>query len=415
MNSPLKDSTVLVLVDDHLANAPRPQKEVLALRKAGAHVAVRGAWWNPVLAAEDLSLARSMDVDFAPVIDLRGTGVKGLLVRLRWRLAREGLTHLGLVTARTLGIGAPEFLRAARQVNADLTMVHSEGGLWVGKELLEEGRRVGVDFEDWYSQDLLPADRQGRPIAALQALERRLLQQAQCCLTTSQALAGALASDASSDRVPTVIPNCFPAAMRDAALAGPRDPRPIGTVSFHWFSQIIGPGRGLEILAQALPQLRGNWLLTLRGARRGYEDWHNRTFPESVRPRIRLFDRVPNDELLARTMSHDVGLALEVPYCPSRDLTATNKIFEYMRAGLAIIATGTRGQEEVMRASPTVGTLVPPGDPAALAAAMQNMLDDPDFLRDCRQRSAAAGMSVWSWETHEPTLVRAISDGLARP
>jgi glycosyltransferase involved in cell wall biosynthesis len=414
-NSPLHGRKILILVGAHLATAPRPQKEAMALRAAGARVLVRGAWWNPVLAEEDMALAREMNVDFAPVVDLRSDGHGSFALRLRQRLARECFTRLGWAAPCTFGLGAPEFLREARHINADLTMLHSEAGLWVGKKLLDEGRRVGVDFEDWFSQDLPFTDRKGRPVAALQALERQLLQQAHCCLTTSQALAEALAKDAGTGRLPVVVPNCFPSSARDKALGGPRDTKPDGVVSFHWFSQTIGPGRGLETLAQALPRLKGEWQLTLRGALRGYQDWFDRTFPESVRSRIQLLDPVPNEELLARTMSHDVGLALEVPYCHSRDLTATNKIFEYLRAGLAVIATRTRGQEEVMRACAGAGTLIAPEDPAALAAAMQRMLDDTTYLQSCRHLSTGAGKSVWSWEAHAPKLVNAIADGLARP
>lgn len=408
----MRDKKILILIMGHLANAPRPQKEAAALRAAGARVFVRGAWWNQTLAEEDLALARELDVDFAPVVDLRA---RSFFLRLRQRLAREGFNRFGWVSPRAFGLGAQENLREARHINADLTMVHSEVGLWVGTQLLREGRRVGVDFEDWFSQDLPLADRKGRPVAALQALERQLLRDAHCCLTTSQALAEALTRDAGTSRVPTVVPNCFPAASRDKAQDGPRDAKPEGVVSFHWFSQTIGPGRGLETLALALPRLKGNWQLTLRGALRGYQDWFDRTFPESVRSRIQLLDPVPNEELLARTMSHDVGLALEVPYCPSRDLTATNKIFEYLRAGLAIVATQTRGQEEVMRACPGAGELVASEDATALTGAMQRMLDDPAYLANCRRSSKEAGGTIWSWEAHAATLFDAIGDALNRP
>lgn len=407
----LRDKKILILIVGHLANAPRPQKEAAALRAAGARVFVRGSWWNQTLAEEDLALARELDVDFAPVVDLRA---RSFILRLRQRLARECFTRLGWVTPRAFGLGGPEFHSEARQINADLTIVHSEAGLWVGKQLLDEGRRVGVDFEDWFSQDLPLADRKGRPVAALQALERQLLQQAHCCLTTSQALAEALAKDAGTGRLPVVVPNCFPAALRDKAQCGPRDAKPDGMVSFHWFSQTIGPGRGLETLAQALPRLKGEWQLTLRGALRGYQDWFDRTFPESVRARIQLLDPVPNEELLARTMSHDVGLALEEAYCPSRDLTATNKIFEYLRAGLAVIATRTSGQVEVMRACPGAGELIASEDVSELAGAMQRMLDDPAHLSNCRRSSYEAGGTVWCWEAHATTLVNAIGDALDR-
>ena len=415
LSTALRGKKLLISIGGHLSSAPRVQKEAKALRDAGAIVFIRGTWWSQALAAEDKALALAMGVDLAPVVDISNTGIQSHLQRIRQRIGREIFARFGWVTRSAFGIGTPEMLREARRINADLTMVHSEAGLWVGKKLLADGRRVGVDFEDWFSQDLPLADRKGRPVSALQALERQLLRDAHCCLTTSHALAGALASDAGTSRVPTVVPNCFPSAMRVNALRGTRDAKPDGVVSFHWFSQTIGPGRGLETLALALPSLRGPWQVTLRGALRSHSDWFDSTFPVAVRSRVHLLDPVPNGDLLARAMSHDVGLALEVPFCSSRDLTATNKIFEYMRAGLAVIATHTLGQAEVMRACPGAGDLIPPEDPAALAAAMQKMLDDADYLANCRHFSDEAGCTVWSWEAHEAKLVRAIGNALVQP
>ena len=68
-----------------------------------------------------------------------------------------------------------------------------------------------------------------------------------------------------------------------------------------------------------------------------------------------------------------------------------------------------------MRACPGAGTLIVPEDPAALAAAMQKMLDDAAYLADCRRFATEAGKSVWNWEAHAPKLVNAIADGLAHP
>ncbi len=401
----LEGAKILILIGGHLATAPRPLKEATALQSSGAKVMVRGIWWDPQLADEDVSLARQGSFDFAPAVDVN----RGIGIRVRQRLAREGFTRFGMVTPRTFGIGAPELLREARRIGADLTMVHSEAGLWVGQKLMAERRRVGVDFEDWFSHDLAESDRKGRPVAALQALERTMLRQAQCCLTTTRVLAEALAADARTSRVPSVVPNCFPAAEREAALTGARDSRAGGAVSFHWFSQTIGPGRGLETLAQSLPLLRGKWQLNLRGSLHGHSEWFEATFPPSIRSRIQILEIVPNADLLARTMSHDVGLALEEPYCASKDLTAANKLFEYMRAGLAVIATRTRGQEEVLRTIPDVGVLIDPEDPNELARAMQAMIDDPKLVQARRERAAAAAESTWSWERHAPTLINSIS------
>jgi glycosyltransferase involved in cell wall biosynthesis len=409
-DAPLAGTTLLILIGGHLATAPRPQKEARALREAGARVLVRGTWWDEALAAEDLALARALGVDYRPVVDLRGGGALG--VRLRQRAARELFRRTGIATARAFGLGAPELLREALRIRADLTMVHSEAGLWAARELLARGLRVCVDFEDWFSQDIPAAERSQRPQAALQALERHLLREAQVCLAPTRCMAEALARDAGTDRIPVAIPNCFPAAEREAAAQGPRDPRPTDAVSFYWFSQTLGPGRGLETLAAALPHLQGNWHLALRGALRTHREWFERTFPEPLRQRLQVLNLVPNAELLSRSMSYDVGLALEEPTCPNKDLTASNKLFEYLRAGLAVIATQTQGQDEGLSACPEAGVRVPPSDPQALAQAMQKYLDDPGILWNARQRALEAGAGPWAWEAHAGRLRGALAGAM---
>ena len=408
----LENKTIAILIGGHLASAPRVQKEAAALRKAGAKVSVFGAWSSETLAAEDLAISKDLDVTFLAAVNYCNNN--NFTVRIKQKVSSVLFTRFGIVTPRIFGSGAPELFRAARNLRADFTMVHSEAGLWVAKKLLQEGLRVGVDFEDWFSQDLSDADRKSRPVARMQTLERYLLNNAHCCFATTQAMAVALANDAGTISLPTVIPNCFPSSGRQDAIGRAGDKRPADQVSFYWFSQTIGPGRGLEALARALPLLHGEWRLAIRGNLRGYGDWFNDNFPKHLRERIQLLDIVPNDELLACTMSHDVGLALEIPFCPSRDLTATNKIFEYLRAGLAVIATNTAGQHEVMMACPEAGEVVAPDNAVCLAAAMQRIIDKPELLRERKTFSMHAGEVTWAWERYEQSLTDAVVAGIAK-
>ncbi len=402
----MKDKSILIILGGHLATAPRAQKEAKVLHAAGANVTVCGAWWNSALAQEDVLLAAQIGVRFFAAVDTRDGA--GVYVRVLQRLAKEIFTCTGFVTPRAFGTGAPELLAAAKKIRADLTIVHSEAGLWVAKKLVNQGKKVGVDFEDWFSQDLPAADRKQRPVNKLQELERFLLKHASYCLATTQAMSCAMAADANTDRLPVVIPNCFPASERAKAMIGTRDEVPPNCVSFHWFSQTIGPGRGLETLAQAVLLLTGNWRVSLRGDIRNYGQWFKSIFSESLLDQIEIVSPVENSELLARTMSHSVGLALEIPYCASRDLTATNKIFEYMRAGLAIIATNTQGQLEVMNACPNAGIVINPDNPVELAAAMQGYIDDRARLANSRAASKKAGEKIWAWETYEEVLLNTV-------
>lgn len=412
----LEGRRVLLLIVGHLSRAPRAIKEAAVARAAGARVLVRGNWHDDALAAEDRRIAQCLDIDFAPAVDLRrGHGRLG--DRIRQRGSQMLFARTGLMGSRVLGPGAPELLHQAVRIAADLTMVHSEQGLWVGEQLLQRGRRVGVDFEDWFSQDLLPADRPARVRRELRRLEHLHLRQAHCRVTTTSVLSRALALDAGVAEAPDVVPNCAvpPLVTMPTGSAHPTDPVPAGTVSLYWVSQTIGPGRGLETLAAALPRLRGPWQLCLRGALHGYRAWFESVFPAAVRDRIHVLAPVQNDELASRTRCHHVGLALEVPYCANKDLTASNKLFEYLAAGLAVVATRTAGQSEVLVACPEAGWTVEPGDPAALAATLQTLLDDPLRLARARKAAGDAGRGTWHWDRHAPVLAAALARGIGSP
>jgi glycosyltransferase involved in cell wall biosynthesis len=60
----------------------------------------------------------------------------------------------------------------------------------------------------------------------------------------------------------------------------------------------------------------------------------------------------------------------------SRSEGASNAILEYMAAGRPIVATAVGGTPQLIEDG-VHGLLVPPGDPAALAAALVRLLDDP--------------------------------------
>jgi len=411
MNHPTQ--TLLTLIGGHFALAPRPQKEAAAARAAGFMVRVRGVWWDEHLAEEDLDLANRIGVDFQPVLDFRPMRSGRINMRARQRIARELFQRCGVATARTFGTGAPEMLREARRLAPDLTMVHSEAGLWVAKRLLKEGFRVGVDFEDWFSEDLPASDRRGRPVKQLKELERHLLRHADLTLATTHAMAEAMARDAGCERIPLAIPNCFPIQGLSGKGAD-GDVRDANSVSFYWFSQTIGPGRGLESVAKAVQQLSGPWQLHLRGNLRGYDQWFEEHFPPSIRSKVRLQDCVSNEDLPKHSASHDVGLALEVPHCPSRDLTATNKIFEYLRCGLAVIASSTRGQAEVMERCPAAGWMVAPNDCDSLAKAMQLCLDQPAAVKAAKCFARKSAETVWNWEPFAELLKTQLRESVSK-
>jgi glycosyltransferase involved in cell wall biosynthesis len=417
---------ILILIGAHLSTAPRPQKEAAALAAAGHDVTVGGFWFNSVQVARDRLILATAPYQFQPIVDFQPDAPKGvplqrrwinrwtnLSVRLRTRLARELFKRFGICTPNLMGILPQAMLKYARQFKADLTIVHSEAGLWVGSKLLAEGFRVGVDFEDWFSEDLLPEAQRERPINVIKSLEKELAQRCTYSITTSESMAAGLATAYQIPK-PTVIYNVFPWEERQQLDGQIRDRQNLAVPSLHWFSQTIGQGRGLEILFVALSEISEPLEIHLRGHYpESSQQWLEPQIPELWRDRIFIHPTVANHELLSRIAEHDIGLALEIPYCLNKQFTTSNKLFQYLQAGLAVIATETAGQKEVLSNYPDVGILVPSGDAHALAAAIRELVHDPQRLAQRKQTALKSAQQEYNWECQAPKLV-ALADRALR-
>lgn len=396
-------SRIRIYLARHLCTAPRPQKEAEALAAAGHDVSVHGVAYDPAFARRDAALADGRRWRWEPVADFTRTAASRWLAwricRLRHRLAKEWFTLTGRIASDVWSNANDRLARHALASSADLTIVHAEGGLWFGRQLQQRGARVGVDFEDWFSQDLTPVQRRGRPVAELAALERTLLQTARYRLTTSHCLARALA-EAYAAPPPDVIYNTFP--------AGSPPPAPVAApaLRLHWFSLVLGPDRGLETLFAALPRLSGHWQLSLRGeAQTGYREHLLSLLPGALRDRVAFQPTVAAADLPARLAEHDIGLALDVSSIPSRNLTITNKFFHYLHAGLAVAATATAGHREALAAIPEAGALFPAGDAEALARLLNRWEGDRPAMLEARRAARAAFERHFSHERQQHRYV----------
>jgi len=178
-------------------------------------------------------------------------------------------------------------------------------------------------------------------------------------------------------------------------------------VSIHWFSQTIGPGRGLESVFEALDGLQGNWQLHLRGGVWKYGPWLERVCPSAVRARLTVHVLVGPEELPSRIAEHDIGLACEQKTPASRDLTITNKVFQYLQAGLAIVASETAGQKEAAGSAPGAMRLYPAEDIGQLRGTLQALVTDRKQLRLMRQAAWEAEEKL-CWENEAPPLVEVV-------
>lgn len=402
----------------YLSTTPRVVKEAGALAQAGYDVRV-------VCSHGDLEMLRQHDEALMRRVPWRVAVVRwsparpaerrrAHLTRLRHHVAQRlprFCWAFGETAAHAEGRIYHELAVLAALERADLYIGHYPAGLAAAARAAGRWQtQYAYDIEDLHTGEQ-PATPGGRRRAArIDWLERRYLPQ--CAYTTACA---PLVAEAIAARyhVPAPLPihNVFPWNDR-GRLDGLVKDRAGTALSLYWFSQVIGPGRGLEEAIRAVGQFpAGNVQLHLRGA---VSESQARALHALARTcgaegALRLHPPVAPDELLSRAAEHDIGLALEDGARRSFALTVTNKLFLYWLAGLAVIATDVPGQRAVMRAGGEPGALYPFGDHHALAGVLRRFLDDPEALRRCREAALAAARTRWNWEQESRHLVARVA------
>ena len=402
---------IILLSGNPLCHNPRVFKEADALAGDGHEVEVLGSGINPAYRQHDEKLAAGKRWKFTGILS-DSNAAKKLLLRARGKLGNRAHRLFGCENYWQLGPMAELLWKEGKKRNADLYIAHSEAGMWAAERLRKEGMRVGVDMEDWFSEDLLPEARRARPIRMLKGLEKNLLCHGVHSTCTSEAMAGALVS-AYGCRRPAVVRNVFPLKDREKIDGKWKDRPGMGRwipsndpsaarpkevpISIHWFSQTIGPGRGLEQLFQALVGVKGSWELHIRGNLKGYENWLEQICPTEVKKRMSVHGQVKNEELLARIAEHDIGFAGEPKTPPNKDLTISNKFFQYLQIGLAVIASDTKGQMEAAKEAGSAIQLYAAGSVDSLKSILIPILVNHCKVAQMKSDAWKAGARL-SWE-----------------
>jgi glycosyltransferase involved in cell wall biosynthesis len=116
----------------------------------------------------------------------------------------------------------------------------------------------------------------------------------------------------------------------------------------------------------------------------------------------------------ARADVPDLLAALDVAVCCSDFEGGPLSVMEYMEAALPVVATDVGGIPELVLDGET-GLLVPPQDPAALAAAIEKLLADPDRRARMGELARAERRRRWDLAVWAGRLEELYCELLARP
>jgi glycosyltransferase involved in cell wall biosynthesis len=158
------------------------------------------------------------------------------------------------------------------------------------------------------------------------------------------------------------------------------------------------PARGCDVLVEAIALLDGARLVFLGDPEPGYgEELAARIRERRVEARVSVLPSVPLDELLAHTAEADVGVTLLQDTCENHRLALPNKLFEYIVAGVPVVASALPETERLVSAY-GIGWCAPPDDPVALAEVLRRALSERGDPQLRGRLDAAAAELRWSRE-----------------
>jgi Glycosyl transferases group 1 len=392
------NARVCVVTAGHLSTCPRMLKTADALHDAGYQVRVistRHVGW--AWAADQCVKKRRAWTWQVVDYDRASARGKQLTSGVRFRGAKAAALATGAARV-PLAVGIrgysrvhDELVSAIASEPADFVYGGTTGALAaVAAGAQRLGVRFGLDLEDFHSAEQT-GDGSELAHALAERIESDVLPTA-AFLTAGSAMIAA-AYSTKYDVQPTPIHNTF---SINFATESNRD----GRLRLYWFSQTLGPGRGLEDVIAAAGRCGITAEFHLRARPIPEYATHLTAFQARVAPSLELIFHDPDspDRMIELAHGYDLGVSTEDGAVLNHRLCLGNKIFTYLAAGLPVLLTSTPAQGRLAADLGLAAALYEPGDVESLASILQRWDSDSSLRCAAAHEARAAALRRWHWE-----------------
>lgn len=375
-------------------------KEYMALKYLGYEVRVMYAFWTNWAFEKDQQLFKSGHIDQKDFIQVGGNPVTKrrlyFFSRLLFKLINflNSRLHIPMPDKWLAGRAAIFLEKAALNCKAQLYIAHNLGALPASVRAAKKWKaKCGFDAEDYHRGEYASSAERGYGIA--QRIEDTYLPLCNY-ITASSPLIAAAYREVDPTHEFRVIRNVFSRRFLQSSEIFRSDP---SELRIFWFSQTVGPNRGIELLVDAIDKLPDcNISLHLMG-----------DVPASFREqllsglavpgKVHFIPPVPPDDIFSISARYDIGFSAEVPLCDNRDYCLTNKLFTYILAGNCILASNTAAQKLFFSQYPGLGLIYRYDDVNSLMAQLKKLYDDRALLSACRRNALQFGGLELNWES----------------
>jgi glycosyltransferase involved in cell wall biosynthesis len=213
------------------------------------------------------------------------------------------------------------------------------------------------------------------PVLALgQRAGRRMLRRADAYLAISGTVAASARQVLPPDMEIDLVPSMVAENLAELAETTPRPDFLPPEDGYLLFVGALGPHKGVDVLLEAYKRLRHRVPLVLIGTPRA-------DTPAVDDPNVHIVRDVPSAQVMSAWRHCSIGIVPSVWEEPMGQVAV-----EAMLAERPVVASDVGGLRDIV-ADEETGLRVPPRDPAALAEAIDRLLDDPGL----RQKMGLVG------------------------
>ncbi len=188
----------------------------------------------------------------------------------------------------------------------------------------------------------------------------------------------------------------FPAAKENEGLQ----------LVWHGMTIFLNNRRGVHLLIDAIALCTAPVVLTLQGLINNEQTGilNDYLIRLGLSGKVNVLKPAPPDKIVESLIKYDAGLIGEIPEEENQQLTSSNKLFDFINAGLAVIAPDIPGLNETLDEF-NIGIKYEAGNAQSLAAAIDTLAMNHALLNQFKKKSQESARQFLYWEAdYEPIL-----------
>ncbi|MEM1157471.1 MAG: hypothetical protein AAF649_01200 [Verrucomicrobiota bacterium] len=411
MNKVQKAKHACLITPGNLSSTPRLLREAISLKKSGYEVTVvAGTLFTP-LEQEDRKLAEKNGLHFRKP---RLHQLPWLVLRVLSKILQRVLPYfsampVSLCILALHPISLP-LTRCARSVIADVYHGHCLGGLYAATRAARHHYCIaGFDIEDFHAaEQSWNPDEKWKP-DAIHSLMKRLLPSCSIITTASPGISQESGSHYSV--ITETLLNTYPLSEAPEQHLNLPTPSAGSAARLYWFSQTIGPGRGLENALQIISSMKTPCEFYLRGHIR--DEYRTYLLSQCKELGVResclnFLKPAPATEMVQLSADYHLGLCVEDRTPLNKDICLANKIFAYLLAGTPVWLSTTSAHRQL---SPELGIAACLTDLTEHKKAAQQLdlfLSRPASYSQARCHAWELGRKIYNWDAESARFLQLV-------